>query len=165
MDGHPADLGVFADQCDLVRVDEIDLTLDPVLRIVRWAHTNALAGLRAAGRRAERGARLAAARGHAGGADDGASVTAGDRSVVLSVAAAMFVAELGDTTMLATAAVAAPGRPVLVWIGATAGITLAGVLGVLLGRVLGSRLPARATRIGSGALLAGFGLTLRAADL
>ena len=89
----------------------------------------------------------------------------GTRSIVLSVAGAMFVAELGDKTMLATAALAAQGRPVLVWIGATAGITLAGVLGVLLGRALGSRLPARATRIGSAVLLAGFGLTLVAANL
>ena len=52
----------------------------------------------------------------------------GTRSIVLSVARAMFVAELGDKTMLATAALAAQGRPVLVWIGATVGITLAGVL-------------------------------------
>ncbi|HET9612229.1 MAG TPA: TMEM165/GDT1 family protein [Acidimicrobiales bacterium] len=105
--------------------------------------------------------------GNPGDPDDGEGVrpAGGTRSVVLSVAGAMFVAELGDKTMLATAALAAQGRPVLVWIGATAGITLAGVLGVLLGRALGSRLPARATRIGSAALLAGFGVTLVAANL
>jgi putative Ca2+/H+ antiporter (TMEM165/GDT1 family) len=97
---------------------------------------------------------------HGGEDDDGESVTAGDRSVVLSVAAAMFVAELGDKTMLATATLAAQGNPVLVWIGATIGIILSGALGVLLGRVFGARLPERATRIGSAVLFAVFGLAL-----
>jgi putative Ca2+/H+ antiporter (TMEM165/GDT1 family) len=100
-----------------------------------------------------------------GGDDDGESVTAGDRSVVLSVAAAMFVAELGDKTMLATATLAAQGNPVLVWIGATIGIILSGALGVLLGRVFGARLPERATRIGSALLFAVFGLALIVTNL
>jgi putative Ca2+/H+ antiporter (TMEM165/GDT1 family) len=84
----------------------------------------------------------------------------GDRSVVLSVATAMFVAELGDKTMLATATLAAQGNPVLVWIGATIGIILAGALGVLLGRWFGARLPDTVTRIGSAVLFAVFGLAL-----
>jgi putative Ca2+/H+ antiporter (TMEM165/GDT1 family) len=84
----------------------------------------------------------------------------GDRSVVLSVATAMFVAELGDKTMLATATLAAQGNPVLVWIGATIGIILAGALGVLVGRWVGARLPERVTRIGSAVLFAVFGLAL-----
>ncbi len=85
---------------------------------------------------------------------------AGDRSVFVSVAVAMFVAELGDKTMLATATLAAQGNPVLVWIGATIGIILSGTLGVLVGRAAGARLPERATRIGSAALFAVFGLVL-----
>jgi Ca2+/H+ antiporter, TMEM165/GDT1 family len=84
----------------------------------------------------------------------------GDGPIVLSVATAMFVAELGDKTMLATATLAAQGNPVLVWIGATVGIVLSGTLGVLLGRVFGARLPERATRIGSAVLFAVFGLAL-----
>jgi putative Ca2+/H+ antiporter (TMEM165/GDT1 family) len=88
-----------------------------------------------------------------------------DRSVALSVATAMFVAELGDKTMLATATLAAQGSPVLVWIGATIGIILAGTLGVLLGRWFGARLPERVTRIGSAVLFAGFGLVLIGANL
>jgi putative Ca2+/H+ antiporter (TMEM165/GDT1 family) len=86
------------------------------------------------------------------------------RSVVLSVATAMFVAELGDKTMLATATLAAEGNPVLVWIGATIGIILAGALGVVLGRVFGARLPERATRIGSAVLFAAFGVALIVAN-
>jgi putative Ca2+/H+ antiporter (TMEM165/GDT1 family) len=96
--------------------------------------------------------------------DDDGSAT-GTGSLVLSVASAMFVAELGDKTMLATATLAAQGNPVLVWIGATVGIILAGTLGVLLGRVFGARLPERATRIGSAVLFAVFGLVLIVANL
>jgi putative Ca2+/H+ antiporter (TMEM165/GDT1 family) len=96
------------------------------------------------------------------GEDD---VGADHRSVVLSVATAMFVAELGDKTMLATATLAAEGNPVLVWIGATVGIILSGALGVVLGRFFGARLPERATRIGSAVLFAAFGVALIVANV
>ena len=105
----------------------------------------------------------AGAGGVPAGAD--AATVAGERHVVASVATAMFLAELGDKTMLATATLAAQGNPVLVWLGATAGIVLAGVLGVLVGRVFGARLPERATRIGSAVLFAGVGAGLIAANL
>ena len=85
--------------------------------------------------------------------------------VVLSVAGAMFVAELGDKTMLATATLAADGDPVLVWIGATIGIVLSGLLGVLVGRTVGARLPERAVRLGSAALFALFGVALIVTNL
>jgi putative Ca2+/H+ antiporter (TMEM165/GDT1 family) len=98
------------------------------------------------------------------GEEDGVTSTA-DRSVFWSVAVAMFVAELGDKTMLATATLAAQGNPVLVWIGATVGIILSGTLGVLLGRAFGARLPERATRIGSAVLFAGFGVVLIATNV
>jgi Ca2+/H+ antiporter, TMEM165/GDT1 family len=87
------------------------------------------------------------------------------RSIVLSVAAAMFVAELGDKTMLATATLAAQGSPVHTWVGATVGIILSGALGVLLGRAFGARLPERVTRLGSAALFALFGAVLLVANL
>ncbi len=97
-------------------------------------------------------------------ADDEPSAT-GDRSVFLSVAGAMFVAELGDKTMLATATLAAQGNPVLVWIGATIGIILSGTLGVLVGRAFGATLPERVTRIGSAVLFAVFGVVLIVTNL
>jgi putative Ca2+/H+ antiporter (TMEM165/GDT1 family) len=87
------------------------------------------------------------------------------RHIVWSVAAAMFVAELGDKTMLATATLAAQGHPVLVWIGATIGIILSGGLGVLVGRFVGSRIPDRVTRIGSSAMFALFGVVLIVTNL
>jgi putative Ca2+/H+ antiporter (TMEM165/GDT1 family) len=80
--------------------------------------------------------------------------------VVLTVAVAMFVAELGDKTMLATATLAARGDPVLVWVGATVGIILSGTIGVLVGRFAGARIPERAVRIGSAVLFAVFGVVL-----
>jgi putative Ca2+/H+ antiporter (TMEM165/GDT1 family) len=100
-------------------------------------------------------------------ADEGTDAIAAttSRSVVLTVAGAMIVAELGDKTMLATATLAARGSPVLVWIGATVGIVLAGSLGVFLGRALGARLPERVTRIGSAVLFAAFGVALLVTSL
>ena len=100
----------------------------------------------------------------AGGAGETAVVTA-DRSVVASVAGAMFVAEMGDKTMLATATLAAQGHPALVWLGATLGIVLSGTLGILVGRTVGARLPERATRIGSACLFAAFGVALLVTNL
>jgi putative Ca2+/H+ antiporter (TMEM165/GDT1 family) len=49
-------------------------------------------------------------------ADDEGVVATDDRSVMWSVAGAMFVAELGDKTMLATATLAAQGNPVITWV-------------------------------------------------
>jgi putative Ca2+/H+ antiporter (TMEM165/GDT1 family) len=85
--------------------------------------------------------------------------------VVWSVAVAMFVAELGDKTMLATATLAARGNPLLVWLGATVGITLSGAVGVLVGRASGARLPERTIRIGSCVLFAVFGVVLLATSV
>jgi putative Ca2+/H+ antiporter (TMEM165/GDT1 family) len=96
---------------------------------------------------------------------DDRAVEIGARRVVVSVAVAMFVAELGDKTMLATATLAAQGNPVLVWVGATLGIIASGSLGVLVGRAVGARIPERATRIGSSALFAVFGIVLITTNL
>jgi len=97
--------------------------------------------------------------------DDAEAVPDTGRRVVLSVAVAMFVAELGDKTMLATATLAAQGSPVLVWVGATIGIILSGSVGVLVGRATGARLPERAIRLGSSLLFAVFGIALIATNL
>jgi putative Ca2+/H+ antiporter (TMEM165/GDT1 family) len=96
----------------------------------------------------------------AGGSADGATPSRPARAVVVSVAVAVFVAELGDKTQLATATLAAQGPPVLVWIGATIGIIAAGAVGVVIGRLIGARLPERTTRIGSAVLFAAFGVGL-----
>ena len=99
------------------------------------------------------------------GSTDGATAAAATtgaahRSVVMSTALAMFVAEFGDKTMLATATLAAKDNPVFTWIGATIGIICAGALGAVVGKVFGARLPARALRIGSAVLFFAFGVVL-----
>jgi Ca2+/H+ antiporter, TMEM165/GDT1 family len=116
-------------------------------------------GLRQADDTAERAAADLAAAEH-----DAAAVATSHRSVVLSMAGTLFVAELGDKTMLATATLAAKENPVVVWFGATIGIILAGTVGVLLGRAFGSRLPPRATQIGSAVLFTAFGIVLLATN-
>ena len=80
--------------------------------------------------------------------------------VVGGVAVAMFIAELGDKTMLATATLASTQNPALVWVGATAGIFLAGALGAIVGRAIGDRIAQRWVRIGSAVLFAVFGVAL-----
>ena len=95
--------------------------------------------------------------------DESAMSAAPSRStfgVVSSVAGAMFVAELGDKTMLATATLAARDEVVPVAIGAALGITAAGLVGVIAGRAIGTRLPERSVRIGSAVLFAMFGAAL-----
>lgn len=89
----------------------------------------------------------------------------GQGRVVVAVAATMFVAELGDKTMLATATLAAQSNPVLVWIGATVGIILSGLIGVLVGRAIGARIPERATQLASSVLFAVFGVVLIVTNL
>ena len=85
------------------------------------------------------------------------------RSVVLSVAAAMFLAELGDKTMIAAATLAARSdNAVLTWVGGFAGIAVAGLVGVAIGSAVGARLPERALRVGSALLFAIFGAVLLA---
>lgn len=80
--------------------------------------------------------------------------------VVASVAMAMFIAELGDKTMIATATLAARGDVVWVWAGATLGIIAAGSIGVFAGRAIGNRLPERLLAMLSTMLFAVFGVAL-----
>lgn len=93
--------------------------------------------------------------------DDAAPVTptrAG--STVLLSFAALLVAELGDKTMLATAALAAREGPLMTWLGGTAGFVLADALAVLVGMALFRRLPVRGVRLGTATLLAVLGAVL-----
>ena len=71
--------------------------------------------------------------------------------VVLAVGGVFFLAELGDKTMLATVTLATDGDPVAVWLGSTLGMVAADALAILVGRVLGTRLPERAIRVGAAA--------------
>ncbi len=63
------------------------------------------------------------------------------RSVFLSTALLIFVAEFGDKTQLAVAGLAGTYQALSVWVGATLGLTLATTLGVVAGRTVLQRLP------------------------
>jgi putative Ca2+/H+ antiporter (TMEM165/GDT1 family) len=87
------------------------------------------------------------------------------RSVVIAVTGAFFLAELGDKTMLATITLATQEGLVGVWIGSTIGMVAADALAIVVGSLLGRRLPERAIRYGAAALFVFFGLLLLADGL
>lgn len=83
-------------------------------------------------------------------------------SVAATVASTIIVAELGDKTMLATIALAARSDALMVWIGATLGISAAGLLGVALGRVLARKLDSAVIRRMGGLIFVATGITVLA---
>lgn len=86
--------------------------------------------------------------------------TGGGLRALAGVIVAMMVAELGDKSMLASATLAADRNPFWVWVGGTAGEVLAAGLGVVVGTVMGARLPQRASKRFAAVLFAVFGLLL-----
>tara|TARA_B100000674_G_scaffold273386_1_gene225762 strand:+ start:330 stop:902 length:573 start_codon:yes stop_codon:yes gene_type:complete len=82
-----------------------------------------------------------------------------------SIALAIVLAELGDKTMLATISLAASGETVATWIGATAGITSAGLLGVVFGDAIARRMPLQVVRLGAAALFLSIGLLVLTVEL
>jgi putative Ca2+/H+ antiporter (TMEM165/GDT1 family) len=71
------------------------------------------------------------------------------RHTILTVGGVFFLAELGDKTMLATITLATRYGVFGTWLGSTLGMVAADGLAIVLGRMLGSRLPERAIRIGA----------------
>jgi putative Ca2+/H+ antiporter (TMEM165/GDT1 family) len=101
--------------------------------------------------------------------DAGATTSSTERSalrVVGSVAAAIALAELGDKTMLATISLAAGGtETIAIWVGATAGIIAAGLLGVALGDAVARRVSPATIRLAAGTLFVIIGIVVLAAEL
>ena len=82
------------------------------------------------------------------------------RSVVVTIALTIAVAEMGDKTQIATAALAAQANPVATWIGATAGEVCSGMVGAIAGMALGDRVRPEVLRWISAVLFAVFGLVM-----
>jgi putative Ca2+/H+ antiporter (TMEM165/GDT1 family) len=80
--------------------------------------------------------------------------------VVLAVGTAFLLAELGDKTMLATITLATREGLVATWLGSTLGMVAADALAIGVGRILGTRLPERAVRIGAAFAFFGFAALL-----
>ena len=84
------------------------------------------------------------------------------RSAVVAASVAFFLAELGDKTMLATITLSTNHGLFGTWLGSTVGMVAADALAILVGAVLGARLPEKAIRIGATIAFLVFGLALLA---
>lgn len=73
------------------------------------------------------------------------------------VTSAFVLAELGDKTMLATVTLASDNNWLGVWIGSTLGMVAADGLAIIVGAVLGKRLPERVIQIAAAVLFLLFG--------
>jgi len=75
---------------------------------------------------------------------------------VLAIAATLFLSEFGDKTMLATITLASTMNWLPVWLGASAGMILADIGVVFVGRVLHKTIPEKQVRWLAAALFFGF---------
>jgi putative Ca2+/H+ antiporter (TMEM165/GDT1 family) len=83
-----------------------------------------------------------------------------NRSAVLAASGAFFLAELGDKTMLATITLATTEGLFGTWLGSTLGMVAADALAILVGSLVGRRLPERAIAIGAAVMFVLFGVVL-----
>lgn len=82
------------------------------------------------------------------------------RFPIATVALAIFLAELGDKTMLATVTLATTEAWLGTWVGSTLGMVAADAIAIVVGKQLGTRLPERAIKIGASLLFVVFGILL-----
>ncbi|EGO65480.1 TMEM165/GDT1 family protein [Acetonema longum] len=76
-----------------------------------------------------------------------------------TVAIAFFIAEMGDKTQLATVALAAQFNTIIpVWMGTTLGMMIADGIGIIIGIVLGKRIPERVVKWVAALIFIAFGL-------
>lgn len=78
---------------------------------------------------------------------------------IVTVAIAFFIAELGDKTQLATIAIAAkfPLSPAAILMGTTTGMLIADGIGIIIGVVMGKKIPERTVKLISAAAFILFG--------
>ena len=76
-----------------------------------------------------------------------------------TVAVAFFIAEMGDKTQLATISLAVKYNAIWsVWMGTTAGMMIADAFGIVVGIVMGKRIPERAVKWGAALVFIAFGV-------
>lgn len=94
--------------------------------------------------------------------DDTRRVEQSQGKVLWAVGSVFFLAELGDKTMLATVTLATDHGWFGTWLGSTIGMVAADALAIVVGKMLGERLPERAIRIGAALSFFVFGAWLLA---
>ncbi|MGW5308307.1 TMEM165/GDT1 family protein [Nocardia thailandica] len=95
---------------------------------------------------------LREASGPAEEADDDAPAAPKARNALLVIVSAFTLAELGDRTMFAAAALASSNNWLAVWIGSVAGMVAAGGLAIAVGKLAGRHIPERLIAFCSGLL-------------
>jgi putative Ca2+/H+ antiporter (TMEM165/GDT1 family) len=76
-----------------------------------------------------------------------------------TVAIAFFIAEMGDKTQLATVALAAKYQSIIpVWLGTTTGMIIADAIGIIIGIVIGKKIPERAVKWFAAVIFIFFGM-------
>ncbi|HBF35717.1 MAG TPA: hypothetical protein DDW50_00165, partial [Firmicutes bacterium] len=80
------------------------------------------------------------------------------RGIFWMVFTTFFLAELGDKTMLTTVTLAAANPFIPVWLGSTVGMVLSDGLAIIVGKMLGAKLPERYIQIGASLIFFGFGI-------
>lgn len=75
-----------------------------------------------------------------------------------TVTVAFFMAEMGDKTQLATISLAVEYNSVInVWMGTTLGMMISNAFGIIVGMVMGKKIPERMIKWGSALIFIGFG--------
>ena len=92
--------------------------------------------------------------------DEAAKARNSTGAALIAVGVAFFLAELGDKTMLATITLATQEGWLGTWIGSTVGMVAADALAIVVGAMLGRRLPEKVIKIGAAVLFALFGVVL-----
>jgi putative Ca2+/H+ antiporter (TMEM165/GDT1 family) len=104
-------------------------------------------------------------RGDTLGEDDELRAARTGRWAIVTIGVAFFLAELGDKTMLATITLATTEEPWGTWLGSTGGMVAADAIAIVVGSVLGTRLPERAIKLFASAAFVVFGAILLAQAL
>jgi putative Ca2+/H+ antiporter (TMEM165/GDT1 family) len=85
--------------------------------------------------------------------EDEEKLKQGRSGPLITVGMTFFLAELGDKTMLATVTIASQQQSFLgVWLGSTLGMVVADGIAIIVGKILGKRLPEKPIKYGAAAV-------------
>ena len=96
---------------------------------------------------------------------DDAATARSNWAIFLAVTSSFVLAELGDRTMLATVTLATNHDALGIWIGSTIGMVLAGGMAIVVGALLGHRIPERAVHVIATVLFFGFAIWMLVAAI